>query len=237
MKFPVVTTPVVTLHVTTGHVNMPPMPAKKPVNRRYRGVSEEQRRAERRARLVEAGVRVYGGEGYHAATVKAVCAEAGLTERYFYESFANREALLLAAYAMVTGELRERIVAALLRAAPTPEAVTRAALAEFFTTIRDDPARARLLLIEVLGVSAAVDRAYHDALREFQGLVQAANQLVRPDAPDDGLDGELLAAALVGAVVQLAHHWVVSGHAKPLQAVIDTSYAIFIAVARRPAIG
>jgi len=209
------------------------MPPKQPVRRRYRGVDEEQRRAERRQRLVEAGVAVFGGEGYHAATVKAVCAAAGLTERYFYESFRNREALLLAAYARVTGALRERIVAALLRAAPTPEAVTRAALAEFFTAIRDDPAGARLLLIEVLGVSPAVDRAYHEALREFSGVVAAAHQMVRPGAPEDGIDGELLAAALVGAVVQLAHHWVVSGHARPLQAVIDTSYAIFIAVARR----
>lgn len=209
------------------------MATDEPGRRRYRGVSEEQRRAERRARLVAAGVAVFGGEGYHAATVKAVCAAAGLTERYFYESFANREALLLAAYAHVIGELRGRIVAALLRAAPTPEAVTRAGLEEFFAAMRDDPAAARLLLLEVLGVSAAVDRAYHDALREFRGLVQSAQELVRPGAQGDGLDGELVAAGLVGAVVQLAHHWVVSGHAKPLQAVIDAAYAILIGVAHR----
>lgn len=209
------------------------MATDEPGRRRYRGVSEEQRRAERRARLVAAGVAVYGGEGYHAATVKAVCAAAGLTERYFYESFANREALLLAAYAHVIGGLRARIVAALLRAAPTPEAVTRAGLEEFFAAMRDDPAGARLLLIEVLGVSPAVDRAYHDALREFRDLVQSAQELVRPGAPDDGLDGELVAMGLVGAVVQLAQHWVVSGHARPLQAVIDASHAILIGVARR----
>ena len=52
--------------------------------RRYRGVSEEARQAERRQRFVEAGLTVFGSRGYHSSTVRSICAEAGLTERYFY---------------------------------------------------------------------------------------------------------------------------------------------------------
>jgi AcrR family transcriptional regulator len=40
--------------------------------------------------------------GYRNTTVKAVCEAAGLTERYFYESFANSEALLVAAFDTVS---------------------------------------------------------------------------------------------------------------------------------------
>ena len=37
-----------------------------------------------------------GTEGAAAATMRATCREAALTERYFYESFANRDELLVA---------------------------------------------------------------------------------------------------------------------------------------------
>ena len=72
------------------------------ISRPYRGVSPEERRTQRRSRLVEAAVAVYGERGYRNATVKAVCEQAGLTERYFYESFANSEELLIACFNAVT---------------------------------------------------------------------------------------------------------------------------------------
>ncbi len=64
--------------------------------RRYRGVSEEVRRTERRQRFIEAGLEVFAERGYHSSTVRSICANAGLTERYFYESFSNSEDLLTA---------------------------------------------------------------------------------------------------------------------------------------------
>ncbi len=66
--------------------------------RHYAGQSAEARALARRDRLIEAAVGVYGAQGYRNATVKAVCEAAGLTERYFYESFDNSEALLVAAF-------------------------------------------------------------------------------------------------------------------------------------------
>ncbi|WP_453947740.1 hypothetical protein [Bradyrhizobium elkanii] len=44
--------------------------------------------------------------------MKAICEAAELTERYFYESFANSEALLIAAYGHVVGHLHEEMTAA-----------------------------------------------------------------------------------------------------------------------------
>jgi AcrR family transcriptional regulator len=74
------------------------MPSSRPVApvRPWRGVSATERTAERRERLIEAALEVFATRGYSASTVRDVCREAGLTERYFYESFRNREALLAA---------------------------------------------------------------------------------------------------------------------------------------------
>jgi AcrR family transcriptional regulator len=80
-------------------------------SRAYRGVSTEQRRAERRAKLIDAAIAVYGERGYRQATVKAVCEAAGLTERYFYESFENSEALLVASFNAVTYAVFDEITA------------------------------------------------------------------------------------------------------------------------------
>src|SRR5512139_3717483 len=52
--------------------------------RHYGGVSAQERKAARRERLLDAGLQLFGTPGGDRVTVSAVCAEAGLTERYFY---------------------------------------------------------------------------------------------------------------------------------------------------------
>ena len=44
------------------------------------------------------GVTLLGSEGGPALTVRAVCRAAGLTERYFYESFTDRDEFVRAVY-------------------------------------------------------------------------------------------------------------------------------------------
>src|ERR1700754_2906752 len=80
--------------------------------RRYSGQSFEDRLAERRERLIHAAAMVAGRVGLEATSVAAICAEAGLTARYFYESFPTREAIFVEAYRAVQNELLTRIAAA-----------------------------------------------------------------------------------------------------------------------------
>ena len=58
---------------------------------RWSGVPLEDRQARRRGDLVGAGIPLLGNENGPAVTVRAVCRGAGLTERYFYESFGDRD--------------------------------------------------------------------------------------------------------------------------------------------------
>jgi AcrR family transcriptional regulator len=64
--------------------------------RTYGGVTGAQRRARRRAALTEAALDLVAEVGWERVTVRAVCGRARLNDRYFYESFADRDALLLA---------------------------------------------------------------------------------------------------------------------------------------------
>ena len=185
---------------------MPAMEDMPPTDtRRYRGAAAHDRRSERRCKLLRAAIQVYGERGYQRATVKAVCEAAGLTERYFYESFANSEALLAASYELVTQSLFEQMSLAARSAGRGRDARVRALLLAYFSALQREPQWARVFLVEIRGVSPQVDAAFEASLRRFgQGL----SQLLAPDA--EAVD-DLLEAGVVGGVIQIALRWIAQG--------------------------
>ncbi len=105
---------------------------------RWSGVPLEDRQALRRDQLIAAGVTLLGGEGGPSLTVRAVCRAAGLTERYFYESFVDRDEFVRAVY----DDVCTAAMSTLMSAATPREAVER-----FVALMVDDPARGRVLLL------------------------------------------------------------------------------------------
>lgn len=105
---------------------------------RWSGVPLRDRQALRRDQLIAAGVALLGGEGGPALTVRAVCREAGLTERYFYESFGDRDDFVRAVY----DDVCNRAMATLMSATTPREAVER-----FVALMVDDPVGGRVLLL------------------------------------------------------------------------------------------
>jgi AcrR family transcriptional regulator len=200
--------------------------------RSYGGASADERAAERRTKMMDAGLRVIGEVGYNATTVRAICAEAGLTERYFYESFENSEDLLCAVYARIIEDTKQRALKALLGARRDPEAMARAVLGLYFQICRD-PNVARVMLFEVLGVSARVDRLYRQAMEDFAELIRNSVQMDDRVQHLQKLDQGMLSAALVGAVVQIAMRWVLGGYKQSLDSVVTSAYTIFVAVNRQ----
>jgi AcrR family transcriptional regulator len=197
-------------------------------SRAYRGVSTEQRRAERRAKLIAAAIAVYGERGYRQATVKAVCEAAGLTERYFYESFENSEALLVASFNAVTYAVFDEITGAARAAGRGRVARARAMLDAYFGALQRAPASARVYLVEIRGVSREVDKAFDGALRAIGAEV--ARQMAPADTPSD----ELLQAGVVGGVMHIALRWIDAGYQPPLAVVTDTALRLGMVLARKP---
>src|SRR5271167_4968356 len=80
--------------------------------RRYRGMTPQERRAQRRERLLEAGLELFGTAGYAGSSIRAVSAAASLNSRYFYESFSDREDLLYHVYKCIVSEVAAAVVEA-----------------------------------------------------------------------------------------------------------------------------
>ncbi|QIG95754.1 MULTISPECIES: TetR/AcrR family transcriptional regulator [unclassified Bradyrhizobium] len=186
--------------------------------RLYGGMDAEERRAERRLRLIDAAIEVYGEVGYRVATVKAICEAAELTERYFYESFANSEALLIAAYNHVVGHLHEEMIAAAAAAGDDPEPRLRAALTLYFTRLKQHPKPARVFLLEISGISPAVDAVKLDALRVFSDILVPPT--LDPKRGDKAAMATLLSNGMVGAVISIALRWVSKQYPQAVEDVV-----------------
>ena len=142
--------------------------------RTYGGESATDRLARRRRQLLDAGLELFGTAGYRATTVRQLCREAKVSDRYFYEQFDSTEDLLLAVYDECTARLEE---AALDRASATAAArsrdLARRGLDAFLAVVESDPRLARVVWFEVLGVSPRVESAYLARMQSFGHLMVA----------------------------------------------------------------
>lgn len=143
------------------------MPSIKPSARTYRSASADDRRAERRARLIEAGFDVLAKEGAARTTMKAVRIRSGLTERYFYESFRDCDELLTTLVDQVGRELRSAVLQAVAAARPTLFAFAHAAAGAAVDFLMSDPRKARAYREATRGGHIKVTKtAYVESLAE-----------------------------------------------------------------------
>ncbi|MDY6869659.1 MAG: TetR family transcriptional regulator [Actinomycetota bacterium] len=155
---------------------------------RWSGVPLQDRQALRRDELVAAGVKLLGSEGGPALTVRAVCREAGLTERYFYESFVDRDGFVRAAY----DDVCSRAMSALMTAETPRDAVER-----FVKLMVDDPTRGRVLLLAPAS-EPVLTRSGAAWMPDFIELVQ--HKLTR--ITDPAIQA-MVATGLIGALTAL----------------------------------
>ncbi|GHF50997.1 AcrR family transcriptional regulator [Amycolatopsis bartoniae] len=167
------------------------------MTRTWAGTTLADRQAARRDRLLAAALDLLGTDGSAAVSVRAVCRRAKLTERYFYESFADREQLVVALYEQVAAELRQALVDAVPDNRADPVARAEAAVHAFFELAVDDPRKGRVLLLAPVSDPALSARGVA-LLPAFAALVR--EQLPERMAADER---EMTALGLVGALANL----------------------------------
>ena len=182
------------------------------VGRLYGGETSEDRTQRRKAQFLDAGLQLFGTVGYKAASVRALCREAKLTDRYFYESFKSVEDVLVAVYEREI----QRLVAAVLQAVPSISSqeriadMARPALQAFFKGVQD-PVVAKTIWFEVLGVSDRVNKVYQSTIHDIGDLLL---QMVKNYFPDLCMNRQretLLSIGIVGAISQSTMAWIISG--------------------------
>lgn len=169
--------------------------------RGYGGVPSEERRATRRAALMDAALDLLTEGGVRAVTKKAVCARARLNDRYFYEQFSDPGALLeTVAMDITTGGLRAVSAATAGQFAEVRSRVHAAAEAAVAFVI-DDPRRANLLVIS--HSDAVLQRIRLDSTRAIARSMTAMTPELPGDADPSQLDTYLAAFTIVSGTMEL----------------------------------
>jgi AcrR family transcriptional regulator len=174
----------------------------------YGGRSEHERRADRRARLISAGLDLFGTEGWAGATIEKLCAAAGVATRSFYEEFSGREALLRAVYEDIMTGVVDTVVPRVENATGTPEERIRLGLAGYVDYLTDDPRRARVAHREVR-VAGVLEQDRYAMVLRFAELIANQTRL------EEGARGRVLGLALAGAVTEVLVDWVAQPEPRP----------------------
>ena len=186
--------------------------------RTYAGKAPGERRADRRARLLDAGLQVFGTMTWDEAGITLICATARVGTRAFYEEFDSRESLLLE---VASGIVENGVQVLRLALHAEPQTLAEAiavGLNGFLGYVTSDPRRARVLYGAVPCAELLAGHR-HDAARGLTGLFREQAPMLGISAR--ALDNHLLALALTGAMSELMGFWVSQDPTPPLEATIE----------------
>jgi AcrR family transcriptional regulator len=178
---------------------------------------------------MEAGLELFGTLGYARTSIRAVCAAASLNSRYFYESFRSREDLLYSIYQRITGDIFARASEA-AAAQNTIEAQARAGLRAGWTAVTEDRRKARIVAIEVVGVSERLELLRRET-RHALAQLTAYRALSLAEGVKLRLDPVITTRFLMGGVVELLADWINGDLDASVDEVVEHFTALFAAAA------
>jgi AcrR family transcriptional regulator len=143
-------------------------------------------------------------QGYEATKISDIVKRAGVARKTLYDNFEGKEEVFLAAFDAARDALVERIETSCAGAEGDWQKQVEAGLAAFLGYVAEEPALARMCMIEALSATPTATRRYEDAL---QGFVEMA----RASAPHDEQLPETIDETLIGGVAWIVYQQIRRG--------------------------
>lgn len=205
-------------------------------------MSAEDRAARRREQLLAAGLDTFGTEGFAATTVRSVCRAAGLTDRYFYAEHDRLEDLFIAVYEEATRQIEGAALVGVAEALESRDGdadlsedivvAARGGILAVLELVVGDPRLARIVWVEVHGISARVEAASLARLDRFGELLVTLLGEVVPGRELDGIDRVVFPRAAVGALTHVILKIIDEPPTEPLEDFADALARYITAVVR-----
>jgi AcrR family transcriptional regulator len=164
------------------------------------GLPPAQVRAVQRDRLLKATTEVVAREGYAAATVRGLLAQAGLSRRTYYDLYVDKEDCYLDAFGEIAAELERRVGTA-LEAGESPRRSVQLAVEALTDFCIEEPDAACAALVESLAAGQAGREARNELIARLADAF--APPLAELHAPGSG--STLVARATVGGIFELLY--------------------------------
>ena len=152
-----------------------------------------------RAALREVALRHFVADGFEAASVPAIAAEVGVTERTFYRHFATKDEVLF-------GDVADRLAwfATAMRERPEDEDLVRSVLAALGSAPTDPQLLAEIARLRTELLSAdRIERTFRDR----QGAMATELRAILGERGESRLDAAVHAEVVAGAVFAALAVW------------------------------
>lgn len=172
----------------------------------WHGTVQHARDHERRQRLLDAALELYGTGGFRLTTVQSVCRLAKVSTRSFYELYDDQESLLEHLYQHLNREVLAALTDVTFSPADDVFTVARGLVAAALEPMLQDERKARVIELEAVGVSESLEnerrltlRRLADAVDAGFGALAGSGQIA--EVPE-GLTSIILVGGITEALVQ-----------------------------------
>lgn len=183
----------------------------------YAGQTAADREEACRARLRSAIQHIVGSNGYASLTVGRACANANVSSRTFYQLYANKEEAFADCYQSLLERSGERVVTSLAatEGRPMSERIPAAMLA-FLQPMFADPHSARIVFVEVVGISPMIEATRLRTRERLIELIIAEGTAAAARGEVTDRDFRFAALAIAGATTTIAYDWMLRRDRPPL---------------------
>lgn len=193
--------------------------------REYRGMTAEQRLADRRERLLSAGFTLFADTGFPTTTIERLCAAARISNRSFYECFpSGRDELMRAVYDRCVAETITVVTKAVQEQPVGLESRVEVGIGAYIDFVTRDRRRARIMHLEVRRAGDALTESRQRAVQAFTRIIEESLLPLRAPVRQDL---HLLVLGVIGAIQELLIEWVLAPKPPPIDRLTDTAVHIF----------
>lgn len=155
-------------------------------------------------RMIAAIAELSAEQGYEATKIADIVSRAGVARKTLYDNFDGKEDLFLSAFDLYFVEAKAAMEAACAEAGDGWQARIEAGLAALLRFVSEQPAAARMCLVEALSATPRSSVSYDLALSAFV-------ELLRDSAPASETLPETIEESLVGGIAWILHQRIRAG--------------------------
>ncbi len=200
--------------------------------RSYGGKTAAERVAERRERLVEATIAVLAEQGEAHTTMTQVCSAAGLTERYFYESFGGLDDALVAALDSVGDEILALATTTIQGTPGPPETRVHAVMVAFVDLVERSPAKAKVAVIHS-SANPRLRARRHELISLFADFVGREAAALYGDRAWPAERARIHGLVYIAGFGELIASWLSGDVSLTPAELVETAEDLFAALSRR----
>jgi len=175
----------------------------------YRTTPKMAKRKEaHRAKLLQAAVRLFGKQGYHATTVPSIVQESASSTGAFYFYFRNKDDIFTCVLVLIGERIAEVLNRAIASAGGDTSLQMKVAVETFILYLVDHPDEAHILIVESSGLTGRLAQVRRSIIASHCRSVEQALTSISRSLPR--LDPKVAASCWVGAVHESVYQWLES---------------------------